>query len=85
MIFFAMFPAQNDNFNAAFGSENGFSLGGGAGTPPSSDDMFESFFDGTGENIETEFLGEGAPVAKKDSHEFLNVGLHFFKRIKELE
>jgi len=53
-----MFPGQNDNFNAPFESENGFSLGGGAGSPPPADGMFESFLDGVGENTEIAFGGE---------------------------
>ena len=73
-----MFPGQGDQFGAPLDPDGSF-FAGGTGGPPSGDAMFESFLDG---DDEIDVLPERDRSQKEN--EVLNVGLHFFEKMRGL-
>jgi hypothetical protein len=74
-----MYPGQGDQFGAPIDPTEGPFFGGGSGGPPSGDAMFESFLEG---DDEIDALPKKRTEERND--EVLNVGLHFFEKMRGL-
>lgn len=74
-----MFPSNNQ-FGGPTDPNGGPFGGSGFGGPPSSDDMFAAMLPDENEDV---FDLDELQISrkKKDPHEFLTIGLHFFESL----